>query len=712
MYFTKTDANFYYFKYANQPYAYTLPENGDNVKQIQLGQVNGNYCVFLLYNIGGNKTLLSSALEKDEDEERSQYRYDTGADIQCFDLLPDNRGNSILYTAGKGLYRFLNPRKKQEIVPSTHQLAFSKMDASQHEQSVALWAVGHKDGKNGLYYVNNRVNSHSEAEDKWTMPLQMHANIEEFESIKGSNLINQLYLFGKSADLTQEGLIHFWQDGVSTQWQEQFMNVDNMETTSEIETYTINLSFSAENMSNLSNKRFAISCDENIKLYINNNAQFLLTNQETSFDLADNQMVNIMIPVASLQTAKLTISGDFLDNPIGIDPALGTMRKLKTQLSSADALRNAKTQKGKSLVSASVSDADIKAAADAIGKMGDAAENLKQATPQYKTLLSASTSNLEMDNSGNLIGDLWHSVKRGFNEITSYVIEKVKEGYKVIVEIAGQVIDFIVDTVKKVVKVLEMVFDKIKTFFKDLFELLGYLFEWKDIITTKRVLKELGEAQFESAKGLIESYRKKVIHYFEQYKDVLKEQKFALNDKYKSNMTLSALAASGKEAENPNPKILWIASKRDVIFGGGLKSGGMNEKDIEKIKEQGEEQDIPTEILNLFIDFFKGNIGISEFTETLMNRLLLLVVEIMEAVVNKIFDWLIAAIDTIKNFFYGKIDIPILSSLYKRFAKDDLCVADFICLLIAIPMTAGYKLAYHEAPFQEGEVFNYNYIAH
>lgn len=728
--FTKTDANFCYFKYADEPALYLLPENGTRAQQIQLGRANDDFGVFILYYVNNKKTLLFTPLEADEFGERTIERYSTGNDITnediiCFDLLPDSFGNSVVYVAGKGIYRFIDvetskgiQREREEIVSPSHELSFSRLDASQFEKNVALWLIGKSANKSGLFYVNNRSytnnSSASQVGKEWTRPLQMHANTDEFVSVKGPNLINQLYLAGQTEDKKQEGLIHFWQDKVSTQWHEHFLNVDSLNETIEIESYTIELAFSSEKTDGLQDKTLGIYSDENMVLYINNRRQFLLDKQPVTFDLAENQTINLVYPVKSLQAGKIILSGDFLDESIEIEPSSGSMKKLTTQLSSVDALKKATTQAGKPLVSG-VSEEELKNVAAAMEQMQTASDKFQEKSEM--TMLRAALPELQLESfsplgwAQNAVGDLYHAVEKGFETITSYVVEVVKEGYKIVLKIAGQVLDFIVDTAKKVVAFVEKVFNSIKTFFKDLFDYLAFLFSWDDIIRTKRVLKKYGEEQFDKAKGEILNYKKIVIDYFEQYKEVLKRQKFEIDKKYHSDMVFSSLPKNDGSNGESDPKLVWTVSKRNLFFkSGALNSQAMTDDDIIAAKIKADENDVPSEIANLFLDFFGGKISISEFSEKVINRIALLAVQLIEYVVGKIFDWLVSIIDLIKKLLYTEIEIPILSGLYFKITNDKLSIADFVALLIAIPMTIGYKIAFKEAPFQEGEEFNFSPI--
>ena len=713
--FTKTDANFYYFKYENEPVAYALPENATKVQQISLGKTNNKFGVFLLYYVQNNKTLLFRALEADKRGETSQYRFDTGALIESFDLLPDAKGNNVLYTSGKGLYRFLNPlTSAEEIVAPGNDLQFHKIDVSQFKKDVAIWVIGKSGDKSGLYYVNNRTydssSENSAVGTNWTRPLQMHAHIEEFESVKGRNLINQLYLLGQAKDSGQDGLIHFWQDKVSTQWHEQFLNVDNMNFTREIESYTIELGFTAEKMADLFDKRLEIKSDENIAIYINNKRYFLIDEKPLMLDLVQNQMLNIIYPVKTLQAGKIILSGDFLDDTIEISPASGVMKKIKDKLSSPEALKKAKTQTGNPLISGSLSDKDLANVAKAISQMGDANEKLASNEPVAAmsgiggaAILSATAERGSW--LGNAIGDLYHAVERGFATVTRFVIETAGKVYKVIIEIAGQVIDFIVDTAKKVVAFVEKVFNSVKAFFKDLFEYLAFLFNWDDIIDTKNALKGYTLNLFEGFEAGIAGFEKVVVTFIEDI------QKDIQHDLGIDNIEDPRKSDSNTGSDS---RTNWVGSKKSYLDKG--KSQGL-ESIPEQIKDAivsafDDVLDTLMKYKDLLINslsgvadkfqaFFMGDLPILDLLKYIALSLANIGLELAKDLVKLLFGTLKAAVKAVRATLNMALEIPFFAALYKTVSGSDLSILDLVCLLIAIPTTAAYKIGVGEAPFKK-----------
>lgn len=194
--FEKTDALYHYFEYHRQPENYTLPENTIQAKQLSVGRLYGDYGVFVLYEIGKNGTMLFQSFPEKEGAEISQYRFETGEVISCFDLLEDEAGNSILYVAGKGIFKFDSPDdEKEQVAPKT--ISYSKIDVSKNDDDVTIWALDKKDRY--LYYITNTFQqidargNYLNTIQRWTLPLKMHEGITEFTAIKGDNFTNQLF---------------------------------------------------------------------------------------------------------------------------------------------------------------------------------------------------------------------------------------------------------------------------------------------------------------------------------------------------------------------------------------------------------------------------------------------------------------------------------------------------------------------------------------
>jgi hypothetical protein len=714
---TKADANYCYFKYAAQPAKYTLPENGREAKQIQLGKYGGYFGVFMLYYIGKEKTMLFQAIEEDDDEEILQKRFLRDIDINGFDLLPDAEGNSVLYAAGDGIYRVIDRETDngiksvvETIVKADVGLKFTTINASQLNDEVAVWTVGKSGAKTGLYYNTNRTyndNQQAGVGKNWTPPMQMLGNISNFVSVKGENLLNQLYLF----DAEAQQLVHFWQDAVTTKWKEQALQIENMDHTIDIQSYTIHLNFTADKMDSLKGKKIGISSAENIAVYINNQRRFLTEQTPVMYDVETNQMINIVFPVDSLEASSIILSGDCLDNAIEINPTSGVMKKLAAKLSSADALKNAKTQKGESLVDKNTNDSTLKEVAKAIADMNKADSNVAKA-PQLMAMGAAtalSDTNILgggfWDATKSALGDVWHAVEKGYAMIEEYTIKFLDNACRVVMKIAGQIFDFIIDTVKKVVAFVVKVFNKIGTFFKKLFEFLAFLFNWEDIIATKRALKGYTLGIIEGFEDNLTKIQNFLVGYLQE-----------VQDKVRKELEWDKLSEANKKPSTNNTedsRTSFVSSKKEYLAKDKEETIQNLPKDLQNALADGfgsimegltKYQDLILQSLNIvgskFMAFFKGEISLIDLLKYIALSLANIGLEIAKDIINLLFNAIKALINIIKISLKGSINIPFFSALYKKVAGDDLSVLDLICLLIAIPTTVGYKLGMGEAPFK------------
>jgi hypothetical protein len=79
---------------------------------------------------------------------------------------------------------------------------------------------------------------------------------------------------------------------------------------------------------------------------------------------------------------------------------------------------------------------------------------------------------------------------------------------KFVVTLAGETLEFVIDTIDKVGKAISWIWDKLKIAFEKLMEFLAFLFGWGDVIDAKRSIHKLldssldwGSDQVDWAKG-------------------------------------------------------------------------------------------------------------------------------------------------------------------------------------------------------------------
>ncbi len=718
----ETDAKYHYTTYAAQPENFALAENTNQIKQLKLGKLSGKFGVFILYDMPGQgRTMAFQSFRRPNQKEVMVRRFAIEDDVNAFDLLPNRKGDSVLYLAGKGIYSYENHNADRQIIAGP-EVEFSKIQLSRNDSDISIWAIGSLNGNSGLYFVSNNFYTSTESglistSVQWTAPIQMHEHVDEFASIRGSNFINQLFLFGQTPD--GEGLIHFWQDGVSTTWQESFPSIPSLSNAMEVSSYTIDLDFTVNAGSDPLTDDIEISSEENLILYINN-SKYALVKGKVQY-IAYRSSINILYPTQSLAMPKLKVSAKFLDDPIVIDPTKGIRKELNSRINSGTDLAEMRKQDGMPLVKIGTDQSTLDQVAAALISVLHQTENIgevknnnqmEEISLKFEPRETAITVALEMgfiDNIGNAIGDVWHSVKKGFNEITGFVIKQVGNVITFVIELGNKIIEWVVDTVKSAVAFLERIWEKIKVFFKDLYETLAFLFGWDDILNTKNALKQMGLNYLADTKENIGVYKKLAVDYILEIREKYQKMDKAIKDKYAKKDNLLDMIADNASKETVDSRTNWVNSKKDVMLSKDTKLGSsvIDEQKANEIQTKAESESIPSELTKLLLQLLKGEIGFGEFFEKFVSKITLLALDLAVKVVELFFDLILKTVGFIEKLLYSPIDVPLISYLYKKISDSELSVADLICLLIAIPTTVGYKLANGEAPFKAEEDQNF-----
>ena len=727
----KTDALYHYFKYDDEPSEYTLPENTKSVKQLNVGRIfggynkrgkyNGQFGVFILYDTAHERTMLFQGFQEEGEEEVTQRRYSISRNIESFDTVEDKNGNSVLFLAGQGIYKFDSPDSKIEPITEAN-VKFTKINVAQKDDDISIWAIGTAKDFSALYYVSNNFYTNTGISEtstirKWTQPIMMHDKTEEFSSIRGKNFCNQLFLFGETSQ-GETGLIHFWQDAVSTIWKEDLINISDLNSLKEISTYTVDIEFlpevEAKNTDQLNKSKIKLSSPNNVALYIDNRKYFLPSNTPRELDFS--RKLNLMIPTDSIVVSDLKIEADFLDDDITINPTAGIKNILKEKIKNGEDLKNAVKQNGEKLIPEEFDRKTLDEVADTFNKMIKVSEQIEEnngqlkeeiiadlKTPSVEPPQASSDTNFLGVNLGFSFGDVWNSVKKGFAVITEFVVERVKDGVNFIIKIGETAINWIVETAKDVIRFVEKIWEKVKVFFKDLFDFLAFLFDWDDIIQTKRVLKKIGENYLDNMKRDVAELKSVAVKYIMELREKYEKMGEEIDRKYLPANNFNSLLNQKEQRESVDSRVNWFESKRDVVLSNDVKlnTGAVSLEQAKDIKTSKESKDIPAEILDLVIKLIKGEVGFGEFIEKFVNKIALFAIDIAQKIVETVFDLLIKSLDFIKTILYSPIDIPLLGYIYKKVSGDDLSIADFIALVISIPTTIGYKLAYQEAPFND-----------
>jgi hypothetical protein len=312
------------------------------------------------------------------------------------------------------------------------------------------------------------------------------------------------------------------------------------------------------------------------------------------------------------------------------------------------------------------------------------------------------------------IGDLIRWLESGIEAVVHF-IEDVAEGvWHLVVEIGEAVYHAILDCVEAVVAAATWIYNAIKIAVEDIIKFLEFLFGWQDILITHKVLKNLFLRLSEHLIDGIQTTKADVARLFQQ----LESQIASWANIPDFTQTPGATVAANPPAQGQNsaPANLGIhhfqgscaASSSSLSPAGPVEA--IFDDLINLLEAEGETlraaaDAIKTDIIDQF-----SNLSVSDIIKKFVAIVADLVLKSAENVLVTLLDVFAQLLEGMIDILTAKLDIPILSWLYKELTQEDLSFLDVICLIAAIPVTLIYKVAAGKTPFPEGDAFTQGLI--
>jgi hypothetical protein len=306
------------------------------------------------------------------------------------------------------------------------------------------------------------------------------------------------------------------------------------------------------------------------------------------------------------------------------------------------------------------------------------------------------------------LGDLFSWLESGVESLVSIVKDAATDAWHFVAHIAGEVYQGVLDCAEKVMGAIKWVFNAIKTAIEDLILFLEFLFAWKDILVTHRVMKNVFNQYVQHAIGSLGQDKAAVTAAFTQLQTaidrwadipdfgpaaagVTTDDSYGAQHSAPGNLGLhhyKGNAANGVAAyQAPSPS--------EAIF-----------QDLMTLLEQegdtlsGACNAIKTDIVDQFGTLSATDI-LKKFAAILTDTLLQSAEHIIVAAIDVLAQLATGFVDMLNS----TIDIPVLSWLYRELTGDDLSILDLVCLVAAIPATILHKAAAGHVPFPKGDAF-------
>lgn len=312
-------------------------------------------------------------------------------------------------------------------------------------------------------------------------------------------------------------------------------------------------------------------------------------------------------------------------------------------------------------------------------------------------------------NAGDMFRSLLHSAWQAAQD---FVIRVVNGVHEVLVQIGNTVYRAILDTVSAVTHAFEWVFSKLKVAFEDLKSFLGFIFNWKDIVRTHKVIKNVATQYAIYSVSRIVELENFVTTGLESLEHKLDDWAGIPDIK-----TTTAQASKSKNSGSDDPQTYYLQEKLKTNINNAKTSAAP--VSIEKTGWSGVLDDLKGLVLEevdtvkVTIDRIKeqiidqvGSLTPLEIVKRLLAIIGDLVLETAKHIVVKTLEIVKDLTAAVIEELSKPISIPIISKLYKEVADEELSIMDLICLVAAVPATLLYKAITQNTPFPDNATTN------
>ena len=307
------------------------------------------------------------------------------------------------------------------------------------------------------------------------------------------------------------------------------------------------------------------------------------------------------------------------------------------------------------------------------------------------------------------IGDLFQWIGTGIEAVVR-VIEDLAEGvWHFVVSIGKAVYHAVLDCVEAIVAAATWVYNQIKIAVEDVIKFLEFLFGWQDILVTHNVLKNLMLCLGRQVIDDIQTTKAKAAGVFQQLQSEL--NKWADIPDFPQTAATANAANPPLAQQNSAPSQLGMhhfqgncASSSSSLSPVGPAEAIFDDL-LTLMKSEGQTLSsaadaVKTQIIDKFSSLSLTDI-IKKFLAIIGDTIL----QSAENVVVTLLDVFAKLVEGVMDILTAKLDIPVLSWLYKELTGEDLSFLDVLCLIAAIPVTLIYKVAAGKTPFPKDDAF-------
>lgn len=419
-----------------------------------------------------------------------------------------------------------------------------------------------------------------------------------------------------------------------------------------------------------------------------------------------NELVGTTITVEALGKGSITINP--MDKAFGKIASLDTADKLKA------AVITHPDGSTTPLVDQSISKSDLQVVASYNTQLKKAYAKVSKATPQFSSVAAVDLANVStLTGFGQAIvssaGDLFSWLESGIESVIHLVEDTASGFWNFVVQIGGKIYQAVLDTIEAVVGAVKWIYKVIKTTLTDLIRFLEFLFEWKDITRTKKVIKNLTKVFLQHEVDQIEIVKNQFNYQMQKFvKDI--------ND-WAGIDSWSGLgkAATSKVNSSSTPSDNLSASNTLLSHHFQNNAGNITLKSsssmpvppqspintlFQTLKNEGKVLDaVLVQFKQLANDY--SDMNLEDILKRVIGILTDGALESAQNVVDALFDILYQVLNNILEVLDTPIHIPVVSDILESFGVSSISLLDLFCWIAAVPVTLTYKTTSGHTPFKD-----------
>ncbi|KAL8715211.1 MAG: hypothetical protein Q9220_001169 [cf. Caloplaca sp. 1 TL-2023] len=663
----------------------------------------------------------------------------------------DIDGHSNLFVSGSsGLFVFTPDEQDDgsaaiQVINSSLVASASELSAMTAGGFTVVWGLS---PQRTLFYTKCYAGSEADP-SAWSVPVPLLLNVESY-SFYANNGAGNTILF---AHVTGQQMVQLTQDPVTSNWIKRQILLPTTEISHMVEFngFTTRMEILGDNGIQQKDVDVTLTATSAVSVFINDVYYVLSGDVPVTIKTDATGAITIIQQSDSLAVVFYQAALGITPNSrIDINPAGKAVAKLLT-IQNKDSLNNAKVTRAdgtvQPLVPNSVPDSDRQAAATALQNFAQISKDLpadgsRQATPVNaqaqsvptpRKVVMALSVNSAADSQLQLhpqpaaahaqmlasglptllveAGDFFTMIGNTIGaEIKSLVFKVVNGLHEVWVQIGNVVYRALLDCVAAIVRAAEWVFDKLKVLLEDLIAFLGFLFGWKDIVRTHKIIKNLLKQFANKAVMGIATAEAAVAKGLDGLQD--KVNAWAGIPDSKTSIGSGSAQANSSDNGSSSPQAHWGMEHAKANLSNSttsFSSAGTGSSTLDKVIAdlQGLASDeyagLATAIDSLQKQILDPILTMSP--TQVMQRLAAIIggvlIQTAKNVVVKSLDIIKILIDAVFKLLDAPISIPVLSPFYRSITGSELSFLDVMCFIAAIPVTIMYKIVAGVAPFPD-----------